>query len=93
MARGTSRSAMDAIELAYAQQIYLHNDDVVVGGTTPPLISKMLDMAASLNDEVSYTDAVLLVLLSVRMHVCAHARVYAYVHKERFNKKLSDMGC
>lgn len=50
--RGSTRSAMDATELAYAQQIYLYNDSVIAGGTVPPLLIKMFDVADKLNDEV-----------------------------------------
>lgn len=51
--RGSARSAMDATELAYAQQIYIYNEDIIAGGTVPPLLLKMFDVASQLNDEVS----------------------------------------
>lgn len=52
--QGTSRSAMDAVELAYAQQIYIYNEDITKGGTVPPLLLKMLEVAANFTDEVQY---------------------------------------
>ena len=52
-ALGTHRSAMDPVELAYAKQIYIYNDDVIAGGTVPPLLLKMLEVAKTLGDEVS----------------------------------------
>lgn len=52
-ALGTQRSAMDPVELAYAKQIYIYNDDVIAGGTVPPLLLKMLEVANTLGDEVS----------------------------------------
>lgn len=52
MTRGSARSAMDAMELAYAQAIYLYNEEVIGGGTVPPLLTKMMEVAASVNDEV-----------------------------------------
>ncbi|XP_067934981.1 nuclear pore complex protein Nup93-like [Watersipora subatra] len=51
MTRGSSRSAMNATELAYAQQIYLYNEDLIAGGTVSPLILKMMEVAEKLNDE------------------------------------------
>lgn len=52
-ALGTHRSAMDPVELAYAKQIYIYNDDVIAGGTVPPLLLKMMEVADTLGDEVS----------------------------------------
>lgn len=50
---GPTRSAMDSTELAYAQQIYLYNEDVIAGGNIPPLLTKMLDVSSSFPDEVN----------------------------------------
>lgn len=52
ISKGPTRSAMSSTELAYAQQVYIYNDDVVSGGTVPPLLLKMFDVAASFTDEV-----------------------------------------
>jgi len=48
-----SRSAMDGVELGYAQQIYIYNDEVIQGSRTEPLISRMKEAATRFEDEVS----------------------------------------
>ncbi|XP_054774243.2 nuclear pore complex protein Nup93-like [Lytechinus pictus] len=45
------RSAMDAMEMAYARQVYIYNDKVVKGGTKPNLISLFEEMSQQFEDK------------------------------------------
>ena len=49
------RSAMDNVEMAYARQVYIYNDQVIQGGVLPKLGDKLAEAAETFDDKVKWT--------------------------------------